>query len=177
MSKSVNAAIIDGLRKELAEVDSCVVIGTVAMTVAEVTELRTRLRAQNVRMRVVKNTLASKSFDDCGFAGLGKVLTGPSAVVFGGEGAGAIARLLLEEKKKAKEKLVIHGAYAEGEVLDNAGVVALSKAPGRKELLAMALAGFFGPVSGMSQNLDGLLTETHGLIEALVKQKESAGAS
>lgn len=175
MSKAINAAIIEGLGKELATVESCVVIGTVGMSVADVTGLRTRLRGASFRMRVVKNTLARRSFESRGFKGLGERLKGPSAVVYGGEGATSIARALLEEKKKAKDKLVIHGAYAEGEVLDAAGVEALSRAPSRNDLLAMTLAGLFGPVSEMARCMDGLLTEVHGLIEALGKKKEAEG--
>jgi large subunit ribosomal protein L10 len=176
MSKAVNAALIDGLTRELTGVDSCVVIGTAAMTVAEVSSLRNKLRAHQFRMRVVKNTIARRAFAQVDLNGLGDVLSGPSAVVYGGEGAIAISKLIVEEKKKAKDKLLIHGAFNEGEVMDGAGVDALSKVPGRHELLAMCMGGFFGPVSDMARNLGGLFTEMEGLIEALVKKKEEVGA-
>lgn len=174
MSKAVNAAIISGLEKELAAADSCVVIGTIGMTVAEVTDLRSKLRMQSLRMRVLKNSLATHAFNRRGFNGLGTRISGPSAVVYGGEGAAAIARVLLDEKRLRKEKLVIHGAYAEGEILDTAGVEALSRAPSKKELLGMILGCIGGPLSGMAQNFDGLFTEMHGLLEALAKKQEAA---
>jgi large subunit ribosomal protein L10 len=174
MSKSVNAALIDGLSRDLEGVDSCVLIAQAGMSVAEVTELRAKLRSQTFRMRVVKNSLARRSFDRCGFKGLGDLLTGPSAVVFGGEGVIPIAKVLVEERRKAKEKLRILGGYCDGEVVDAAGVEALSKAPSRKELMAMTLAAMFGPVSEMARNLDGLLSEMQGLIEALAKKNGGA---
>jgi len=170
MSKAVNAALIDGLVRELDGADSCVVIGTSAMTVEEVSSLRSKLRAQDFKMRVVKNSLAKVAFDKVGLTGLEAVLSGPSAVVHGGEGALAISKMVVEEKKTAKDKLLIHGGFNEGDVVDSQGIDALSKVPGRKELLAMVMGSFFGPVSNMAQNMDNLFTETHGLIEALIEK-------
>lgn len=174
MSKAVNAALIDGLARELDGVESCVVIGTSAMTVEEVSGLRAKLREQDFKMRVVKNSLAKVAFERVGLAGLEAVLNGPSAVVHGGEGAIAISKVVVEEKKTAKDKLVIHGAFNEGDVMDSQGVDALSKVPGRKELLAMVMSGFFGPVSNMAQNMDNLFTEMHGLIDALIEKNGGA---
>lgn len=173
MSKAVNAAMIDALASELGKHDSCVLIGCEALTVDESTKLRKKLRESSFRMRVVKNTLAVVAFDKAGMKGLGSRLAGPSAVVFGGEGAGSIAKLVVAETKTNK-KLTIRGGYSEGEVLDPAGVDALSKAPSRQELLSMTLSAFSGPLTDMQRNLDGLLSETHGLIEAIEKQKEAA---
>ncbi|MAG57698.1 MAG: 50S ribosomal protein L10 [Planctomycetes bacterium] len=171
MSKAVNAALIDELTKELVDIDSCVVIGTGAMTVEEVSEFRNQLRAQDFRMRVVKNSLASISFEQAELPGLGAVLDGPSAVVYGGEGALAISKVVMETKTKAKDKLKVHGGFNEGEIVNTQGIDALSKVPGRKELLAMVMGSFFGGVSDMAQNMDGLFTEMHGLLEALIEEK------
>src|SRR5438874_1715091 len=81
-----------------------------------------KLRAQNFHMRVVKNTVASLAFEKGGMKGLGARLSGPSAVVFGGEGALAISKLVVAEARVNAKKLKIHGGYAEGEVLDAKGI-------------------------------------------------------
>jgi large subunit ribosomal protein L10 len=170
MAKAVNAGLIDTLDRDLKGADSCVLVGFTGMTVQETVTLRTKLREKNFRMRVVKNTIASLAFDKLSMKGLGKRLSGPSAVVFGGEGAIAISKLLVAELRTNK-KLKIHGGFAEGEVLDAKGIDALSKVPSRPELLAMTLGAFFGPVSELARSMDGLFTEIHGLIEALEKTK------
>lgn len=177
MSKLVNNSIIDGFSAEFGSIESCVVVGTVGLTVAETTALRGKLRGKNMRMRVVRNSLASVCFQRRGLEQIGAMLSGPSAVVYGGEGANEVAKLLLEEKKTLKNKLVVHGAWSEGEFLDPAGVEALSKAPGRTELMSMLLGTISGPLSGMAQQFDGLFTEMHGLLEALEKQKGAEGAA
>lgn len=176
MSKLVNNSIIDGFDAEFAGLTSCVLVGTRGLSVAEATALRSKLRGKNMRMRVVKNTLATVSFKRRGLDGIGSMLSGPSAVVFGGE-ANEVARMLLEEKRALKDKLVLHGAWSEGEFLDAVAAEALSKAPGRIELLAMMLGAIGGPLSGMAQQFDGLFTEMQGLLEALEKKKESEGAA
>jgi len=174
MSKAVNSALVETLSKDLEGHESCIVVSCEGMTVAETVALRAKLRAQNYRMRVVKNTLASLTLERHKFSGLGARLAGPNALVFGGEGAIGIAKLLVEEARTNK-KLKIRAGFCDGEVLDLAGVETLSKVPGRKELFGMVLGGLFGPAIDMARNLDGLFTEVHGLIEALENKKAAEG--
>lgn len=176
MSKMLNEAMIDGLAKDLDGIDACVIVGTRGLTVADVSALRNRLRAEDFRMRVVKNSLARISFERTGMPGIASLMEGTSAICWGGEGALPLSKILVDEAKKRRDKLVIHGGYSEGELLDSAGIDALSKAPSRDELLSMTMAALFGPVSDMARSMDGLLTEMHGLVSALAEKQEGAGA-
>ena len=171
MSRIVNDVLISGLAQEMAGADSCVVVGPRGLTVKEVQDLRTRLRESNIKMRVVKNKLAALSLKDTEMAGVGALLDGPSAILYGGDGATVISKIIVEEVKKAKKKLVIHGGYSEGEVLDASGIDSLSKAPTRDEALSMLMGDFFAPVNEFARGMDGLLTEVQGLIEALVEKQ------
>lgn len=175
MSKSMKNAIVDQMTRMVGQNESVVLVSTGRLTVADAESLRAKLRSEKMRMLFLKNSLATVAFEKLGFKGLGSILKGPSGVVYGGEGASSVAKILLEEAKKKKE-LTIVGAYFEGQVLDKKGVEALSKMPGKKELQAMVLQHFFAPVSEMAQSMDGLLSEVHGLIEALEK-KGGAGAA
>ncbi|MSR74516.1 MAG: 50S ribosomal protein L10 [Planctomycetes bacterium] len=177
MSKLVNNSIIDGFDAEFGTLTSCVLVGTVGLNVAQTTALRSKLRGKNMRMRMVKNSLASVSFKRRGLEPIGGMLSGPSAIVFGGEGANEVAKVLLEAKVALKNKLVLHGGWSEGEFLNSAEVEALSKAPGRTELLSMMLGAIGGPLTGMAAQFNGLFNEMHGLIEALEKSKETEGAA
>jgi large subunit ribosomal protein L10 len=177
MSKLVNNAIVDGFAAEFTGMTSCVLVGTIGLNAQQTSALRSKLRGHNMRMRVVKNALAGVAFKRQNLGALADMFVGPSAVVWGGEGANQVAKVLLEEKKTLKEKLVVHGGWSEGEFLDPKGVEDLSKAPGRQELLGMLLGAIGGPVSGLSTNFEGLFTEMQGLFEALEKKKESEGAA
>jgi large subunit ribosomal protein L10 len=167
--------MISGLAREVADVDSCVVIGPRGLTVEEVSGLRNRLREKNIKMRVVKNSLAALALRETPMKGLSEILDGPSAILYGGEGAIAISKIIVEEVKKAKDKILIHGGFSEGEILDGDGIDSLSKAPTREEALSMLMGDFFAPVTELARGMDGLLTEVQGLIEALSKKQEGGG--
>lgn len=166
MSRMMKQAIVDQLVSTFEEIDSAVVLNPGRMTVEETEQLRTRLREEGFSLVHVRNKLAAIAFEKTGLGGLEAVMAGPSGVVFGGEGALPISKILVDENKKI-DNLEILGAFVDGEVIDSAGVDQLSKMPGKKELQSMVLQSFFGPVSNFHQMMNDLLTEVHGLIEAL----------
>jgi len=166
MSKVMKAAIVDFLAGELEDADSAIVVGAGKLTVEEAQNLRNLFREEDIRFFFVKNRLARVALDRVGMGDLGSVLDGPSAIAVGGEGAIAISKIVMEQKKTMKTLQVL-GGIMDGEVIDEDGVEVLSKTPGRKELQAMVMQGFFGPVSDFAKSMDDLLTEVHGLVEAL----------
>lgn len=172
MSRAMKQAIVDQVAREIEPHDSGIVLAAGTLTVHETEHLRSTLRKEEVQVLFLRNRLAAVAFKKSGFEGLEGVLDGPCALAFGGEGALPIAKLLSGEAKK-NDKIRLLGGFMDGEVLDAEGVKVLSQMPGRKELQAMILQGFFGPVSEFCGSMNGLLTEVHGLIEALeAKQGE-----
>lgn len=166
MSKVMKAAIVDFLAGELEDADSAIVVGAGKLTVEEAQNLRNLFREEDIRFFFVKNRLARVALDRVGMGDLGNVLDGPSAIAVGGEGAIAISKIVMEQKKTMKTLQVL-GGIMDGEIIDEDGVKVLSNIPGRKELQAMVMQGFFGPVSDFAKSMDDLLTEVHGLVEAL----------
>ena len=172
MSKVMKAAIVDFLAGELEDADSAIVVGAGKLTVEEAQNLRNLFREEDIRFFFVKNRLARVALDRVGMGDLGNVLDGPSAIAVGGEGAIAISKIVMEQKKTMKTLRVL-GGIMDGEIIDEDGVKVLSNIPGRKELQAMVMQGFFGPVSDFAKSMDDLLTEVHGLVEALHSKQTS----
>lgn len=170
MSKSMKQAIVDQVARVLEPHDSAVVMTAGALTVEETEALRNKLRESDVRVLFLRNRLAAVAFKKVGFDGLEEVLEGSCALAYGGEGALPISKILVHEAK-SNEKLKLLGGLMDGEVLDSEGIHQLSKMPGKKELQAMVLQGFFGPVSEFCSSMNNLLTEVHGLVEALEKKQ------
>jgi large subunit ribosomal protein L10 len=175
MSKPMKQAIVDQVSRALDGHDAAIAFSAGALTVEETEALRNKLREEGFKCLFLRNRLAAIAFRNAGLEGLETVVSGPSAIAYGGEGAIAIAKVLSQEAK-ALDNLQILGGIMEGEVLDAAGVDKISKLPGKKELQSMVLQGLFGPVSGFAKNMDDLLTEVHGLITAL-EDKGGAGAA
>ena len=119
------------------------------LTVAEVSELRRNLRAENVDFKVYKNTMVERACDECGFAELKDTLVGPNALAFSSD-ATAPARVLAKFAKKHKA-LVLKSGIVEGKVVDEATIKELSLLPNRDGMLSMLLSCLQSPVSSFAR--------------------------
>lgn len=158
---------------ELAEMlsRSTIAILTVpsGMTVAEITGLRRRLREVGVDFRVVKNTLARLAAQQVGKDGLGTLLTGPTAMVFGYGDQVLPAKILLDYSRSARAELRIKGGMLEDRLLSLEEVRQLALLPGREVLLAQLLGGLQAPIARLVWVLRGNVV---GLLHVLQARKE-----
>ncbi len=153
------------------------------LTVAQVTKLRKDLRKAGAHACVVKNTLgrisAQKALTPMAksaaevekFVGMFK---GPSMVVFSGEDPVAPAKVLADFVK-TNDKLKVKGAYFEGAFVDAAGVLALSKMPGKKEVLSMLLRVISAPATQIVRLLSAPATQTVRVLDGHRQNIEKKG--
>lgn len=153
----MNQAIIDAKKAVVAEVagkmkdaQSTVVVEYRGLTVAEVTELRSALREENVELKVYKNKLVQRAAAEQGYEELNNSLTGPNAFAFGHEDAVAPARVLAKFAKD-HEALVIKAGIIEGKVLPKEEIMAVSKLPGREGMYSMLLCCLKEPVAKVAR--------------------------
>jgi large subunit ribosomal protein L10 len=138
------------------------------LTVAEATELRTRLRAVDATLMVVKNTLARRAAVEAGVEGMDELFSGPSAVAFcHGDpvGPAKVLQVFIREKKKFSVK----GGYLQRRVLQAAQVDSLATLPSREELVAKVVGGIAAPLYGLAYVLSAPL---RGLVMALDQIRE-----
>lgn len=140
------------------------------LNVAQVTELRRRLREAGVEYKVVKNTLTKLAAAELGLEGLNPYLEGPTAIAFGIEDPVAPAKIL-SEFAKTNKALEIKAGVLEGKVIDFNGVKALADLPSREVLLAKVLGGMQAPLYGFANVLQGNLRNLVYVLEAIRKQK------
>ena len=153
MSKEIIEAkklVVDEIAQQLKNSQSTVVVEYRGLTVAEVTELRRNLRAENVGFKVYKNTLVQRACDQENMSELNEFLVGPNAVAFGHDDAVAPARLLAEFAKKHKA-LVIKAGYVEGKFLPQEEIMAVSKLPNREGMYSMLLCTMKEPVAKVAR--------------------------
>ena len=84
MSKEILEAkqqVVAEISEQLKASQSTVVVEYRGLTVAEVTELRRALRAENVGFKVYKNTLVQRAVEQEGMNELEEYLVGPNALV------------------------------------------------------------------------------------------------
>ncbi len=145
MSKVVKDLIINEYRKRFDGVTDALLVDIRELKADQNIELRRGLRKKGIRVTVVRNALAAKAFDGTALSPLDSILTGPSAVVYGGETVIDVAREVIDFARKLR-KLELKGAILDGEVFKGkAGVEALSKYPTRTEALGQAVQLVLSP--------------------------------
>ena len=136
---------------------SGVLVDYKGITVEEDTKLRKELREAGVNYFVEKNTMLLRAFKECGIEGFEEALNGTTALAVSNDDQTAPARILGKFAEKAgDEKFNLKAGYIEGEVYDQAGVIALSKIPSKDTLLAQLVGSLQGPLQKLAATLNAV---------------------
>lgn len=171
MKREEKARIIQEIAEKLRG-NSAVLVDYQGMNVAQSTQLRARSREAGVEFVVAKNTLTRMAADEAGVEDLSQYLVGPTALAFS-EDPVASAKLMAEFAEQV-ESFALKGGLLEGNrVLDEGEVAALSRLPGREQLLAQVVGGISSPLTGLVTVLNNTV---QGLVVALNQIAEQKGA-
>ena len=140
------SALVEEIATKLKDAQSAVIVEYRGLSVAEVTELRRSLRAEDVEFKIYKNTLVQRATVATEYEGLNAELTGPNAIALGNSDAVAPARVIAKFAKD-HEALVIKAAVVEGKLLTVDEVKEISKLPNREGMYSMLLGMLQAPVS------------------------------
>ncbi|SFM07569.1 50S ribosomal protein L10 [Halanaerobium salsuginis] len=168
MARPEKEAVVKELTEKFSSAKSLVIADYLGLNVAEMTELRSKLREAGVEFKVVKNTLATIAANDVDMEEVTEYFSGPTAIAFGEEDAVSPAKVLVDFAKD-HEILEIKAGFLNGEIINKDKVEALAKIPSREELLAKAFAGMKAPLSGLVNVLQGNI---RGLVQVLSQIKE-----
>lgn len=163
-------AIVEELKKDFAAAQVTVVTEYRGLNVAEITELRRKLREAGGKLKVAKNTLARIAAREQGLEGLEAYLEGPTALAFGFDDPAAVPKVLSSFAKDHKV-FVLKGGIFEGTVMDESGIKRLADLPSREELLARVVGGFQAPLAGLVNVLQGNIRNLVYALEAVRKQR------
>jgi large subunit ribosomal protein L10 len=176
MANRIHTAIVAEYRRRLGASPDFVAVDTHGLNVAQMSELRRLARERGIQVLVVKTSLACLALDNAAQPeALRGVVAGPTALVYGGEGLPAVARLVGEFGRKTG-KLAVRGGVFEKKVLSRAEVDRFRTIPDRKTLLAQVLAAVTAPLSGTLGLVQSLLASPASLAEALAKKQEKPAA-
>lgn len=127
--------IQDKLTSGLKGAKSAVLVNFHGLLVAEVTELRKKLRENGIKYFVAKKTLAKRSLAEQGYTGEIPELKGELAIAWGEDDI-APAREINEFEKKFKGKVSILGGIFEGSYKDRDAMKMIAMIPSREVLLS-----------------------------------------
>ena len=136
------------IREKISNAGSTLFVDYLGLTVAEVTELRVKLHAENCEMKVVKNNILRRAANEEGFGELEKHLVGPSAIIVSKDevsGAKVVYDFL-----KDHEKLSVKAGIVDKKITSEAELKALSSLPNKEGMLSMLLSVLQAPIRNMA---------------------------
>ena len=145
MDRAQKAESIETLRGVFADAGAVVVTHYLGLTVAEMTDLRGRLRAQGAKLKVVKNTLAQKALAGTDGEAGDRLFTGPVAIAYAPDPVSAAK--VVTDYAKGNDKFTVVGALMGTTVLDAKGVGALATLPSLDQLRAQLLGLINAPAT------------------------------
>ena len=119
------------------------------LSVAEMTDLRTKVREVGGSFKVTPNKLTKLALKDTQMEGLAEQFAGPTAIAYAPDVV-AVPKVLTAYAKD-NEKLEILGGAMQTELLDVAGIKTLSELPSLEELRGKIVGMLQTPASRMAQ--------------------------
>ncbi|TMV44104.1 50S ribosomal protein L10 [Paenibacillus mesophilus] len=157
--------VVSEVAAKLRESASTIVADYRGLNVAQVTELRKRLREAGVDFQVLKNTLVRRATAEAELSELDSALTGPTAIAFSKDDVVAAAKILSEFAKK-NEALKVKGGVVEGRVVDVDQIKDLANLPSREGLLSMLLSVLQAPIRNFALAVKAVSEKQEGGAQA-----------
>ena len=145
------AGVVAEIKEKFENAKSVVMFDYRGLSVAEVTELRRKLREAGADYKVYKNTLTKRALDELNI-NMGEYLAGPSAITFGTDELSIVK--VLNDFAKEHEALELKAGIVEGKVAGLEDLKRYAAIPSRDTLLTMLAAGLMGTVKDLSICLD-----------------------
>jgi large subunit ribosomal protein L10 len=175
-TKAQKQEMVTALATRLSRARTLYLTDFTGLDVAQITQLRRRLRQAGTDFVVVKNTLALRALADAQLGGgLEQHLAGPTGLVLT-EADPAAAAKVLSDFAREFEKPAIKAGLVNGQAVTPAQVKRLASLPSRQELLAQLGGALQAPMAGFVGALNGVLMNMVGVLEAL-RAKRAAGAA
>ena len=171
VDKAEKAEVVSDLSKVFAESGSVVVAHYKGLTVAEMGDLRARMRAAGASFRVAKNRLAMRALQGTAVEAIAHLFKGPTGIAFSKDPVAASKVAVAYAKDN--DKLVILGGSVGATQLDANGVKALAELPSLDQLRGKIV----GLLQAPATKLAGLMQAPGGQLARVIaaySKKEAA---
>jgi large subunit ribosomal protein L10 len=137
VERSEKREFVESLAAIFAETSFVLVARNDGLTVADVSELRRKMRTAGASYKVAKNRLATRALEGTRFQGISPLLKGPTALAWSTDPV-AVAKTAVEFAK-TNDKFVVLGGALGTQTLSADGVKALAELPSLETLRAQLL--------------------------------------
>jgi len=164
------SALTDKMRRQ----QLTVVADYRGLTVAEITDLRKKLRESGAELIVAKNTLVRIAARETGNESIEPLLEGPTALAFSYDDVAKTAKTLHDYIRASKKPIQVRGGLLGNAPLAADGLEAVSNLPSREQVLANIIGGVNAPASRIVGAMNGVMRNIAFILRAY-SEKEAAG--
>lgn len=169
-------ALVAELKQNLSEAQMSFVIDYKGLTVAEITDLRRRLRPSGSTCTVTKNTLMRIAVDgDSAWEPMTQLASQSSAFVFVKDDIGGAIKAY-QDFQKATKKTEIRGGVLEGRVLTAEDVKAIGDLPSKEQLIAQIAGAINAVATKVAVGINEVPGSLARAIKAVSEKEDQAAA-
>jgi large subunit ribosomal protein L10 len=149
MDRAQKSELVSELKQTFSETAVVVITRNLGLTVAQSTDLRTRMRDAGASYKVAKNRLALIALEGTSYAPISEMLKGPTALATSPDPVAA-AKVAVDFAKTTDRFEIVGGAMGDT-ILDVNGVKALAELPSLDELRARIVGLIQAPATKIAQ--------------------------
>ena len=149
MDRAEKKQLVTTLSQVFSDASVVVVTRNHGLTVAQVNDLRGKMRAAGASYKVAKNRLARIALEGTDYSAISDLLVGPTAIATSADPVAAAKAAV--DFAKTNDKLEIVGGAMGSTVLDVDGIKALAALPSLNELRAKIVGLVQAPATKLAQ--------------------------
>jgi ribosomal protein L10 len=168
MSKLVKDLVTKDLRGQLAGISDALLVNVVGLDAIRTSKLRRELRAKNIHLEVIKNSLARRAVEGTPLAAAFEGVSGTLAIVWGADDIVSLSKEITRfTELKEFDGFQARGGAMDGTKLSPAEIKQVSKWPSRQEQLSLLLGQVLSPGAVFAGQLIGM----GGALASQIKQR------
>ncbi len=170
MSRKAKQLVTDEYKRWYEGVDSVCVADLTGLDAVSNHKLRGELRDRGIRLHVVKNSLARRAFGGGPLEAVGKALSGPCALISGGESIIDVAKELVRLKREIRDISLKFGII-QGDA-DLVSVAEMARMKSRAELLGELVMMVLSPWRRVCGQVTSPWAKVAGCVKAIADKPE-----
>jgi large subunit ribosomal protein L10 len=172
LTRQEKSAQVDWIANVLNDSEVLVVVENKGLTVAQVSDLRTRMRTAGGGVKVVKNRLARIALADRpGGEKASDLFKGPTFIAYSDDPV--TAPKIIVEYAKGNDRVEILGGLFGGEAMDAKGIDSLSKMPSREEIISQIAGSLTAPGSNISGAIGAPAANLAGIVKTIAEKEDA----
>ncbi len=172
MDRKEKEQVVANLKDKFSAAKAIVFTNYKGLSVAEVSDLRRRMKESDLEYRVVKNTLAKIASGATPVESVKNIFSGPLAIAIGYDDPLVVLKEVLEFAKN-NEKLQVLSGLVEGQLFSSDNLKAMAQLPPRNVLLSMFAGTMASPISRLALTLNATIIKLINALHALKDKKST----